>query len=127
MHDAELVEALWKVDLDYGSSGATSDSYGPSPYNVTSAGSFLLPGDEPPSRNHTFSNPPSSSYPLWHIPPLNTNSSDLSPSSSSFSVNRFERTLNSDGNSWEVDNLLVDLRNTDLTLYPLIIQKLQYS
>lgn len=109
--DAELVEALWKVDLDYGSSGATSDSYGPSPYNGTSAGSFLLPGDEPPSRNHTFSNPPSSSYPLWHIPPLNTNSSDLSPSSSSFS-NQFERTLNSDGNSWEVDNLLVDLRNT---------------
>ncbi|XP_025191395.1 segmentation protein cap'n'collar-like isoform X2 [Melanaphis sacchari] len=109
--DVELVEALWKVDLDPGSSSATTDSRAPSPYNVTSVGSFLLPGDEPPSRNHTFSSAPGSSYPLWHIPPQNTNSSDLSPSSSSF-PSQFERTSNSNGNSWEVGSLLVDLRTT---------------
>jgi len=106
--DAELVEAFWKVDLDYGSSGTTTESRGPSPYN---AGSFLLPGDEPPSRNHTFSSPPGSSHGRWYLPPLNTNSSDLSPSSSSF-PSRFECTLNSDGDSWGVDHLLVDLRTT---------------
>lgn len=107
--DAELVEALWKVD--YATSGATTESSGSSPYNYTSVGSFLLPGDEPPSRNHTFSSPSNSSFPRWFIPPPNTNSSDLSAGSSSF-PSRFERTQNFGGNSWEVGSLLVDLKTT---------------
>ncbi|XP_060876797.1 segmentation protein cap'n'collar-like isoform X1 [Metopolophium dirhodum] len=107
--DAELVEALWKVDLDYGTSGATTESRGPSPYDSTSVGSFLLPGDEPPSRNYTFSSPEASSKSRWFLPP---NSSDWSAGSSSH-TSGFERTQNSDGNPWEVGSLLVDLRTAD--------------
>ncbi|KAL4107186.1 hypothetical protein QTP88_017569 [Uroleucon formosanum] len=110
IHDAELVEALWKVDLDYGTSGATTESRGPSPYDSPSVGSFLLPGDEPPWRNYTFSSPVASSRSRLYLPP---NSSDLSAGSSSY-TSGFERSQNSDGNPWEVDSLLVDLRTTGM-------------
>lgn len=77
------MEALWKVDLDYGTSGATTESRGPSPYDSPSVGSFLLPGDEPPWRNYTFSSPVASSRSRLYLPP---NSSDLSAGSSSYTV-----------------------------------------
>lgn len=87
--DAELVEALWKVDLDCGSTAATGESLGVSPYGGTDEGSsfLLFPGDEPPSRNHTFSSSPSSSNRSWHLPPLNFTLNDLSASSCSYPVN----------------------------------------
>lgn len=87
--DAELVEALWKVDLDCGSTAATGESRGASPYGGTDEGSsfLLFPGDEPPSRNHTFSSSPSSSNRRWNVPSLNFTSNDLSASSCSYPVN----------------------------------------
>lgn len=86
------MEALWKVDLDYGTSGATTGSRGPSPYDSISVGSFLLPGDEPPSRNYTSSSPEASPNRRWYLPP---NSSDWSAGSSSYAVkyNNVFRTL----------------------------------
>lgn len=87
--DAKLVEALWKVDLDSGSTAATGESHGASPYsNVDEGSPFLLfPGDEPPSRNYTLNSPPSSSNRRWCLPPLNFTSNDLSACSSSYPVN----------------------------------------
>lgn len=86
--DAQLVEALWKGDLDYELSEITEDSLGVSPFGAdTNEGSFLLPGDEPPSRNHTFSSSPSSPNRRWHLLPLNFNSTDLSVGTSLYPVN----------------------------------------
>lgn len=87
--DAQLVEALWKGDLDYELTEISEDSLGVSPFGVgTDEGSFLLPGDEPPSRNHTFSSSPSSPNRRWHLLPLNYNSTDLSVGTSLYPVNR---------------------------------------
>lgn len=83
------MEALWKVDLDCGSTVATGESCGASSYgNIDEGSSFLLfPGDEPPLHNHTFNSPPSSSNRRWYLPPLNFTSNDISASSSSYPVN----------------------------------------
>lgn len=83
------MEALWKVDLDCGSTATAGEGRCVSPYGGINndEGSFLLPGDEPPSRNHTFTSPPSSSDRRWFLPPLNFNStSDLAAGFSSFPV-----------------------------------------
>lgn len=86
--DAELVESLWKVDLDYGTSMSappTAESRGASPYDSFNFGSFLSPGDDLPSRNFSFSRSSDLSTRRWYLPP---NSSDFSASSSSYQVKK---------------------------------------
>lgn len=81
------MEALWKVDLDCAPTAATAgEGRCVSPYEGDR--SFLLPGDEPPSRNHTFASPPGSSGRRWYLPPLNFNAttSDLAAGYSPFPV-----------------------------------------
>jgi len=72
--DVELVEALWKVDLDCGSTATADENCsGSPPYGgFVDVGSLLLPGDEPPSRNHTFSGPSCPANPRWFLPPFNS-------------------------------------------------------
>ncbi|XP_050523220.1 segmentation protein cap'n'collar isoform X2 [Daktulosphaira vitifoliae] len=104
--DAELVEALWKVDLDYGSS-ATNTPVGEQrafPFS-NDVDSFLLPGDEPPSWNRTYNSPLNSSDRNWFLPPLGFNSSDFHDEEAT------ERSRESLDNYWEVSRWLVDLRS----------------
>lgn len=79
--DAEVVEAIFKYDLEH--EPTFGESRGASPYGDTNEGLFLLPGDEPPQRNYTLSSPPSSSNHRWFLPPLNNSgisvASSLSP------------------------------------------------
>lgn len=83
------MEALWKVDLDCGSTAAAGESRCVSPYSGDIVeGLFLqLPGDEPPSRNHTISIPPSSSDHRSLLPPVDYNCSEVSGGSRLFPVN----------------------------------------
>ncbi|XP_050430343.1 segmentation protein cap'n'collar [Adelges cooleyi] len=103
--DAELVEALWKVDLDYGSA-EVGEQRVDFPYDDGEQ-PFLLPGDEPPSWNRTFSSPRSPTDRSWFLPPLGFNSSDLSDEGAA------QRSREGLDNSWEVSRWLVDLRSED--------------
>ncbi|XP_025412815.1 segmentation protein cap'n'collar isoform X2 [Sipha flava] len=106
--DAEVVEAIFKSDLEH--EPIDEESHGAFPYGNTYEGLFLLPGDEPPQRNYTFSSPPSSSNHHWFFPPLNDSGLPVTPS---LSPRRNEFTDSLDGNSWEVGRLLVDLRTDE--------------